>query len=156
MAKQRDLVRMSPAEIADFIEGRRSMIVATLGKDGAPHQTVLWFAVKDGTYIFETYGSSQKVINLRRDPRVSLLWEAGVEYQELQGVSVRGRATIVDGGPELLDLMRACVTRNVPQLSGEALEKHVAGMARKRVIIVVTPEDTLSWDHNKLAALKSS
>lgn len=154
MAKQRDLVRMSEAETADFIEGRRSMIVATVGKDGAPHQTVLWFAVQSGTYVFETYGSSQKIMNLRRDPRVSLLWEAGMEYQELQGVSIRGRAEIIDSGPELLDFMRLCVKRNVPQLSGEALEKHVVGMARKRVIVVVTPEATLSWDHHKLAAGK--
>jgi len=152
MAKQRDAVRMNEAETAAFLDECKSMMVATLDKDGAPHQTVLWFAVKDGTYLFETYGTSQKVMNLKRDPRISVMWEAGTTYDQLRGVSVQGRAEIVDSGPELLDLMRVCVLRNAPMLKGEALEHHVAGMARKRVIIVVHPEKTLTWDHRKLAA----
>lgn len=156
MAKQRDAVRMSEAEMADFIESRRSVMVATLDKEGAPHQTVLWFAVKDGKYIFETYGTSQKTLNLRRDPRISLIWEAGETYDQLRGVSVQGRAEIVDSGQELLDLMRTCLLRNSPMAAGEALEHHVAQMARKRVVVVVHPEKTFSWDHRKLAALKSA
>lgn len=153
MAKQRDLIRMTDAEIAAFQEERRSLIVATIGKDGAPHLTTLWFAIHDGTCLFETYGRSQKVVNLRRDPRISLMWEAGEAYNELRGVTIQGRAEIVDEGPRLLDLMRVVVRRNMPQITGEALEKHVAGMARKRVVIVVHPEKTVSWDHRKLAAV---
>lgn len=153
MAKQRDLIRMTEAEITAFLDGCRSLIVATIGKDGAPHLTTLWFAVSDGTYLFETYGSSQKVVNLRRDPRISLMWEAGETYTELRGVTVQGRAEIVDEGPRLLDLMRMVVSRNVPQITGEALDNHVAGMVRKRVVVVVHPEKTVSWDHRKLAAV---
>jgi PPOX class probable F420-dependent enzyme len=153
MAKQRDLIRMTEAETDAFIAGQKSLIVATIGKDGAPHLTTLWFAAKDGTYLFETYGSSQKVMNLRRDPRISLMWEAGVEYAELRGVTVQGRAEVVDEGQRLLDLMKVVLSRNAPQVTGEALDKHVAGMARKRVVIVVHPEKTVSWDHRKLAAV---
>jgi PPOX class probable F420-dependent enzyme len=153
MAKQRDLIRMTEAETDAFIAGQKSLIVATIGKDGAPHLTTLWFAAKDGTYLFETYGSSQKVVNLRRDPRISLMWEAGAEYAELRGVTLQGRAEIVDEGPRLLDLMRAVVARNIPQIIGEALEKHIVGMARKRVVVVVHPEKIVSWDHRKLAAV---
>jgi PPOX class probable F420-dependent enzyme len=156
MAKQRDAVRMSEAEQAAFLDECKSMMVATIDKDGAPHQTVLWFAVKDGTYLFETYGSSQKVLNLKRDPRISVMFEAGRDYDQLRGISAQGRAEIVDGGPELIDLMRVCVQRNAPMLKGEQLEQHVAHMARKRVVVVVHPEKTFSWDHRKLAALKSA
>jgi PPOX class probable F420-dependent enzyme len=154
MAKMRDAIQMSEAEIAAFVGSRKSMMVATIDKSGYPHQTVLWFGMKDGTYLFETYGSSQKTLNLRRDPRISLLWEAGLEYAELQGVSIQGQAEIVDADPELSDLMRVCIQRNVPQLQGEALDKHVAQLSRKRVIVRVRPERTFSWDHRKLAALK--
>jgi PPOX class probable F420-dependent enzyme len=156
MAKQRDAVRMSDAEISAFLDTRKSMMVATLDKDGAPHQTVLWFAAKDGRYLFETYGTSQKVVNLRRDPRISLMWEDGTDYNELRGVTVTGKADIIDGGAELLDLMRVCVERNAPMLKGEALEHHVAHMAKKRVVVAVRPDKILSWDHRKLAALKSA
>ena len=152
MAKQRDAIQMSPAELAAFLESRKSMIVATLDKDGAPHQTVLWFAVVDGTYVFETYGKSQKVLNLRRDPRISLLWEDGDVYSQLRGVSVRGRAEIVDQGPRLDALMRACLLRNSPPETHANIDEHVARMTRKRVAIVVHPEKTLSWDHRKIVA----
>ena len=151
MAKQRDAVRMSEAEIAAFLEGCRSMNVASLLKDGAPHLTTLWFAVKDGVYLFETYGTSQKVVNLRRDPRIALLWEAGEAYDELVGVSVQGRAEIIETEPQLSELMTHIVQRNSPD-RGDHLVEHVARMVRKRVVVAVRPEKTISWDHRKLAA----
>ena len=152
MAKQRDVVRMSDAEMAAFLDGCKTMNVATLDKEGAPHLTALWFAVKDGTYLFETYGKSQKVVNLRRDPRIALLWEKGLEYNELRGVSVNGVAEIVESGPQLEALMSHLFRRNRPGLSDAEAAEHVAQMIRKRVVIVVRPSKTLSWDHRKLAA----
>jgi len=151
MAKQRDAIRMSDAEIAAFLESRRSMIVSTLLKDGAPHLTTLWFAVKDGTYLFETYGSSQKVVNLRRDPRIALMWEAGETYDELRGVTVNGTAEIVDSEPRLTELMTYIIKRNSPGL-GDHLDEHVANMVRKRVVVAVKPDKIISWDHRKIAA----
>ena len=92
MAKMRDLIAMSEAEVAAFLAEARSLNVATLGKDGAPHLTTLWCTVKDGAILFETYGKSQKVLNIQRDPRVAVLCEAGETYDQLRGVSIRGRA----------------------------------------------------------------
>jgi PPOX class probable F420-dependent enzyme len=151
MAKQRDKVRMSPEEVTAFLDECKSMIVASLSSDGSPHQTVLWFGVgEDGTYLFETYGKSQKALNLRRDPRVSVLWEKGLKYSELRGVSVSGRAEIVDQGPRLSALMARIVKRNNPDLDDEHLAQHVEQMIQKRVVVVVHPEKTMSWDHRKL------
>ncbi|MET0338524.1 MAG: TIGR03618 family F420-dependent PPOX class oxidoreductase [Caulobacter sp.] len=153
MPKQRDLIKMSDDELAAFVQSRKSMMVASLGKDGAPHQTVLWFAVKDGRYLFETYGASQKVVNLRRDPRISLMWESGLDYNELRGVTVNGRAEIVDSEPRQSELMSVIIKRNNPAITDEALAAHVERMKRKRVVVVVHPEKVVSWDHTKLAAL---
>jgi PPOX class probable F420-dependent enzyme len=152
MAKQRDKIRMSPEEVEVFLGETRSLNVATLGKDGAPHMTTLWFAVDDGKVLFETYGVSQKVVNLRRDPRIAVLCEAGETYPELRGVSINGRAEIVDSGPAHTELMTKIVRKNVPSLQGEHLAQHVEGMIRKRVVVVVHPERVISWDHRKLAA----
>jgi PPOX class probable F420-dependent enzyme len=88
--KRRDRIRMSEPEVWDFIASRRSMQVATLGRDGAPHLTTLWFALVDRAIVFETFSKSQKVRNLERDPRIALLFEDGVEYGELRGVSING------------------------------------------------------------------
>ena len=151
MAKQRDKIRMNPEEVDAFLRETRSLNVATLGKDGSPHMTTLWFAVDDGKVLFETYGSSQKVVNLRRDPRIAVLCESGETYPELRGVSINGRAEIVDADPALTGLMTKIVRKNVPGLDGEHLAQHVAGMTRKRVVVVVHPERVISWDHRKLA-----
>ena len=151
MPKQRDKVRMSDAEIARFLEGCQSLNVATLDKDGAPHLTTLWFATLDGNILFETYGASQKVANLRRDPRIAVLCEQGMTYEQLRGVSVQGRAEIVDSGDRLETLMARIIDRNHPGLSPEALAAQARAMSRKRVVVVIHPDRIMSWDHRKLA-----
>lgn len=105
MAKLRDKIRMTDEEIGDFLRVSKTLVVSTLDRDGAPHLTALWFANHEGMIIFETYGSSQKVVNLRRDPRIAVLCETGQAYDQLRGVSIQGRAEIVDSGPRLVELM---------------------------------------------------
>ncbi|MGB8363444.1 MAG: pyridoxamine 5'-phosphate oxidase family protein [Rhizomicrobium sp.] len=152
MSKQRDKIRMDEAEIVHFLDECRSLNVATLDKGGSPHMTTVWFAMKDGCFLFETYGSSQKVVNLRRYPRIAVLCEQGTTYDQLRGVSVQGKAEIVDSNPRLEELMQFIVKRNNPDFPPEELAKHTAAMIRKRVVVVVHPEKTMSWDHRKLGA----
>ena len=47
-------------------------------------------------------GKSQKVINLRRDPKISALVESGDTYSELRGVEVTGTGRIVDDPAEVV------------------------------------------------------
>jgi len=150
MAKMRDAIRMTEGEIVALLDECKSLQVATLDKDGAPHLTTVWFAYRDGTYLFETYGKSQKVVNLRRDPRVSVLAEQGTEYSELRGVSVQGRAEIVDAGEPLQRLMEVIVARNHRGLDPGDVTKIAASMAEKRVVVIVRPDKIISWDHRKL------
>lgn len=152
MPKQRDKIRMSPEEVETFLDSAKSLIVATLDGSGAPHLTVLWFARQDANILFETYGSSQKALNLRRDPRVAVLCEDGEAYAELRGVSIQGTAEIVDSGPEFERLMSVIVQRNNPGLDPATLASHAVAMMQKRVVVVVRPEKVISWDHRKLSA----
>jgi PPOX class probable F420-dependent enzyme len=150
MAKSRDLVRMSEAEISAFLNNAHSLQVATLGKDGAPHLTTVWFAVHEGTILFETYGKSQKVVNLQRDPRIAVLAEDGRTYDELRGVSINGRGEVVEANPERTALMRVLVDHHFPGQTAEALDAMARKMAEKRVVIRVYPDKIMSWDHRKL------
>lgn len=152
MAKQRDAVRMSEAEIAGLFNECKSLQVATLSADGAPHLTTLWFARQGVTILFETYGRSQKVVNLQRDPRIAVLCEAGSTYGELRGVSIQGRAEIVDAGDRLLALMTLLARENHPTLPHDQVARVAASMAKKRVVVVVHADKTISWDHRKLSA----
>jgi PPOX class probable F420-dependent enzyme len=151
MAKMRDAIRMSEAEIAVLLDECQSLQLATLDKEGAPHLTTVWFAYQDGTYLFETYGKSQKVLNMRRDPRVAVLAEQGSNYGELRGVSAKGRAEIIDTGEALLRLMKVIVARNHKGLDDNQVEQIATSMASKRVVVAVQPDKVISWDHRKLA-----
>ena len=154
MAKARDLVRMSDAEIAAFLDSAHSLQVATLGPQGEPHLTTVWFLRQpDGTILFETYGKSQKVMNLKRDPCIAVLAEDGKAYNELRGVSINGRAEVVEDYPRRTRLMRLLIEHHFPGQSAEALDAQAERMASKRVVVTVHPEKTMSWDHRKLGGV---
>src|SRR5437588_11083222 len=98
---QRTQIRMTDDEVAAFIERSRTATMATIGPDGMPHLVAMWFAVIDGAIWFETKARSQKAVNLRRDPRITVLLEDGLTYDTLRGVSLEGTGTIVEDPDEL-------------------------------------------------------
>ncbi len=140
---------MSDAEIADFLEHSRIVNLATLGKTGLPHLTAMWYGLVDGEIWFETKAKSQKAVNIRRDPRVTVLVEAGDTYNRLRGVSMEGRAEIVDD-PEALFKVGVSVWERYTGPYSEEVRPMVEAMLNKRVAIRVVPERTRSWDHRKL------
>ena len=83
---------MSDDEITEFIEHSRTATMATLPPDGRPHLVAMWYAVLDGEIWFETKAKSQKAVNLRRDPTITVMIEDGQTYDTLRGVSIDGRA----------------------------------------------------------------
>ncbi len=141
---------MSEAEISAFLAEAHSLQVATLGKDGAPHLTTVWFAVHEGAILFETYGKSQKVVNLQRDPRIAVLAEDGRTYDQLRGVSINGTAEVIEDNPERTALMRVLVGHHFSGQAAKSLDELAGRMAEKRVVIRVKPDKIMSWDHKKL------
>src|SRR5437867_2343870 len=119
MTKKRCHIAMSPDEIWKFIEERKSLQVATIGADGAPHLTTLWFVIVDGEIAFETFTKSQKIVNLKRDPRIAVLVEDGITYNELRGVSINGRTELVEDPAVVIPYARAMVRRNQPEIPEE-------------------------------------
>lgn len=151
MAKnRRELIRMTDDEVRDFIESRKSLQVATINRDGTPHLTTLWFGIVDGELVFETFTKSQKVKNLKRDPRLACLLEDGVTYEALRGVQINGVAELHED-PEIVHGYAAAVLiRNNPDVPPETLTEAAKTLASKRTAVVVKPEKTVSWDHSKL------
>ena len=74
-----------------FLDQERVLTVATIGRDGWPHLMPLWFVVRDGECWGWTYGKSQKVRNLERDPRCTLQVEAGRPTASCAGVMIKAR-----------------------------------------------------------------
>jgi len=144
---------MSDDEIWKFIESQKTIQVATINKDGTPHVMPLWFAIDGGKIVLETFTKSQKVVNLQRDDRITVLLEAGEVYEDLKGVSIRGRAELVQGVDAVHRLHMEVLKRNTPEIPLDAIEKISAGMAPKKTAIVIKPEKIMSWDHSKLGGI---
>lgn len=149
MAGQRERIRMTDAEVAEFLAAERTLQVASIGADGTPHLVTMWFKVIDGRIAMWTYARSQKAANLRRDPRIVCLVEAGEAYGELRGVSITGRAELHDDYDTVFDVGAQLYGRYQGDMS-HASRAGVEAEARKRVAVFVTPEKTASWDHRKL------
>src|SRR5690606_39864811 len=104
---RRDQIRMSAEEIDEFLSGRHTMNVASFNHDGTIHLVAMWYAVLDGDPVFWTYGRSQKIKNLERDPRITVLVESGEEYAELRGVELVGRAEVLREKADVLAIGEA-------------------------------------------------
>src|SRR3954469_14666582 len=98
MAKRRSQIELTPEEQAAMLQEARTIQIASNGHDGYPHIVAMWYAVIDGAICFSTYGSSQKVLNLRRDPHVTAMVELGTAYNELRGVAMKGKAELIEAG----------------------------------------------------------
>ncbi len=144
---------MSDEEVWKFIDERKSLQVATLNRDGSPHLTTLWFAVMDGDIVFETYTKSQKILNLQRDPRISVLVEDGDRYDQLRGVTLSGKAELVTDPEKVHALALEVMSRNTPVVSKEQLDGMAQKMAAKRTGVVIKPTRIVSWDHGKLGGV---
>ena len=150
----RDAVTMTEAEVSELLDENLKVQVASVGPDGAPHLTTLFYIVEEGKIVFWTYGRSQKIKNLERDDRITALVEAGEDYFELRGVSITGRAEIVRDHERLLSIGARVATRMIRAESfedlGEIGRETVEKQALKRVAIVIHPTKVASWDHRKM------
>lgn len=146
---QRAEIRMTEAEIAEFVAASRTATIATLGADGTPHLVAMWFAVLDGTIWLETKAKSQKAVNLRRDPRITVLVEDGLTYDALRGVSIEGRGVISEDPDEIWAVGVNVFERYYGPYSAE-LRPAVEMMLNRRVVVRVDPVRVRSWDHRKL------
>ena len=92
---RRAQIRMTDDEVRQFLDQTKTIIICSIGKDGVPHPMPMWFGLEeDGAIIMTTFTKSQKILNLKRDPRVTLLAEAGDSYSDLRGVMIHGKAEI--------------------------------------------------------------
>jgi PPOX class probable F420-dependent enzyme len=147
---ERSKIVMSDDEIVEFIDHSRTATMATVGPNGRPHLIAMWYAVLDGEIWFETKAKSQKAVNLRRDPTITVMIEDGQTYNTLRGVSIDGRAEIVDSGPDLLLRVGISVWERYTGPYSEDMKPFVDQMMNNRIAVRVVPTRLRSWDHRKL------
>jgi PPOX class probable F420-dependent enzyme len=148
-------ITLTEDEQRKLIESERVVVVGSYGPSGWPHLMPLWYVPRGGEIWIYTYAKSQKVRNLERDTRATLLLETGHEYQELRGVMIEAEAEIhrdLDSVFELAQELTVRYTEGLESVEGEGrslLEKQAA----KRVAVQFHPRRIASWDHGKLGGV---
>jgi PPOX class probable F420-dependent enzyme len=149
---RRAQIVLSDAELAELLESERVVVVSSLGPRGWPHSMPLWFVPRSGEIWVWTYAKSQKVRNLERDPRATLLIETGHGYSELRGAMIEAEAELHRDFDTVLGFAEELTVRygdNISELGDDAREA-LEAQAPKRVAIHFKPVRTASWDHRKL------
>jgi PPOX class probable F420-dependent enzyme len=152
---QRERIHMTEQEVERFLEQGRTLAIATINADGAPHLVAMWYALTDGKLTFWTYAKSQKAVNLRRDPRVTCMMESGATYSDLRGVQISGVARLIEDSAQVQAIGEAIYRRNASPdgaLTPQQLQI-IAAQAPKRIGVIVEPTTIASWDHTKLGGL---
>jgi PPOX class probable F420-dependent enzyme len=144
---RRQQIQLSPEEQAAFFRERKKAALATVDKDGFPHVVAMNYFARDGAFYMTSYGKAQKVVNIRRNPKVALMVEAGDAYGELRGVMIRGRCEILE---DLAAVQAAFASRAEAQADPAPVQPGAVASAPKRVVLKIVPEKIVSWDHRKL------
>ena len=150
-------ITMNPEEIHRFLATPRTLQVVTIGKDGHPHAAPMWYVLRDDEIWFRSFTKSQKIVNLMRDPRVTVLAEDGFAYSELRGVMIQGRAQL-SSDPALIVGLYAEIAGRYPMVDDEvvedldpaAIETSFGRFAEKNTAVRVVPGRIISWDHRKI------
>jgi nitroimidazol reductase NimA-like FMN-containing flavoprotein (pyridoxamine 5'-phosphate oxidase superfamily) len=146
-------ISMTPEEVDAFLAAGWNLQVATIGIDGWPHVTTLWYTIRSGLITFRSFRRSQRIVNLGRDPRLTVLVEAGDTYENLRGVMVKGHAELSDDRQEVLEVYGAVAAKyqfDGAALDPEAVETLFGARAAKNTVVTLHPDRIASWDHRKL------
>jgi hypothetical protein len=92
---------MTPEERDAFLSEERVCRMATVGHDGRPHTSALWFVWDGGELWINSVVKSQRFTDVSRDPRVSVIVDAGDGFGDLRGVTIEGRAEPVGEVPRV-------------------------------------------------------
>jgi PPOX class probable F420-dependent enzyme len=149
---RRDQIRLSEAELLELLGTERVAVVSSNGPRGFPHSMPLWFVPREGEVWIWTYAKSQKVRNLERDPRATVLVETGREYGELRGAMIEAEAEIHRDFETVIGFAEDLTVRyaeGIDSVQGDA-RAGLEAQAPKRVAIHFKPQRVATWDHRKL------
>jgi PPOX class probable F420-dependent enzyme len=150
---QRDQLSMSPDEVAAFMDEAWRAHVATINPDGTPHVVPLSYVVLEGRLTIWTDPRSKKIVNLRRDPRITCLIEDGSTFAELRAVQLSGRAELGED-PETSRRVGLALFERANGALTDELRAAVDGLVADRIAVTVHPERVVSWDHRKMPGVR--
>ena len=158
MALSRDLA-LTDDERDEILSSEWNMRISTVSPSGRINSTPLWFAWHDGR--IWAYCRGQKVKNMRRDPRCTVLVDRNEKFPELQGIMIQGDVTILeDAHAEAaepgLATVREIMGRKYhrghgPEPEGEPRPMAASARGSTGRWVKIVPTHVVTWDNTKIA-----
>ena len=137
----RGMTTLDAPAIQAFLATKEVVVLATVKPDGGPLAMPMWFLYDPAALTMISVDGLAKVQNIRRDPRVCVVAEAGTRG-DIRGVLVQGRAEFLPDGAERRALAERFHARYTPDLA--RLWKGRA-MPPDRVMFRIVPSRVRSW-----------
>ncbi len=135
--------KLSKNEREAFLRGRHVCVLGTIGPDGQPTLTPIWYLFRDGLILMRTGAQAIKTLNISRDSRVTLCVQD--ERPPYKSITVYGTASIESQQPGL----GPSIARHYLGALGGAVYMRVARdaiEASEEVTLVVTPDVFVTQD----------
>ncbi|MEA3337433.1 MAG: 2-phospho-L-lactate guanylyltransferase [Chloroflexota bacterium] len=120
---------------AFLAEGGHLMRLGTIGRDGFPQVTPVWYLFQNGLFYITTAHDRIKARNMLANPRVGFAVDS--EVKPYRGLTVWGKARLVTEGEDARSLTRQIAARYVPAGRLDLMVDTL--MQSPRVIIVIEP-----------------
>jgi PPOX class probable F420-dependent enzyme len=154
MPSRRNQIALTEEEQKQFIEDGWTLQVASIGPGGFPHLVAMWYVVDDdGRIVFTTFRKSQKILNLQRDSKMTVMLESGKKYNELKGLVIEGEAELIDDPANTARVMAKVGAKYSGVPARTDTPDAALKVASKRIVVSLKPVDIYSWDHTKLGGV---
>jgi nitroimidazol reductase NimA-like FMN-containing flavoprotein (pyridoxamine 5'-phosphate oxidase superfamily) len=152
MTSRRSIVAMKPEEIRAYLSIQTRIILVTNGPRGLPHAVPMEYALDDeGRVLITSFRKSQKIKNLERDPRATLLVESGETYATLKSVMAYANAEVIYDIQDVARMMKMIsIRKSLSESISQSMDDQVRLSLAKRVVVRFTPFHYVTWDHRKL------
>lgn len=143
-------IAMTPRERDDFLATERTARVATASPDGRPHVSPLWYAWDGQAMWLYSLTRSQRWTDLQRNPRCSVVVDAGTDYLELRGVELAGTVEVVGEVPRLGAPAPAALERAELLFAERYHGGGPLALDGRHAWLRLRPEREYTWDFRKL------
>jgi len=137
--------RLSRAERERFLRGRHVAVLVTIGEDGTPVPTPIWYRYRDGLLYFRTDAGAVKADNVRRDPRVSVCIQD--ERPPYKAVVVYGTAEVRPPEAWMADELPRHYLGFLAAMGYQRGARAAVEAGAEEVALVVRPERYVTFDY---------
>ncbi len=150
MPSRRNMIALTEEEQQEMLEKGWTLQVASIGHKGYPHLVAMWYVLIDGKICFTTFRKSQKILNLKRNSKMTVMLESGHKYTELKGLVIEGEGEVVDDTAFTALVMAHVGAKYSGAPIGTPESQAMNPQAPKRVVVRLNPDNIVTWDHGKL------